>query len=424
MPTYRYIAQDAVGARVTGSVEASSSIDAVNQLRARGLRIERIDSEESPILRPETQRVAADQTFADAAADGSIEHAPPPDIRLGVEDLAEIAGRIAGITRSNLPLTPGLRALSDELPSRSLRRGIRQLCERLERGEPLEQALEEGGAAIPRHISGLILLGIYSGRLGEIMDWFLQHVRRQIDLRRRCRASLLYPVVLMAAGLGAFSFGLMWIVPEMRTIYKDFGTEFPSLTTLLFAISDLALAYGVLLLGGAAALVIGIPLLMRLLGGKVLQDRILAGTPLVGTMFRCSALAGFCELLSIFVSGKLPLADGVRMAGQGCGDADLQTQFAEIAECLELGADDGELYRRLANISPQLIHVFHWKGREETFGEALRGAGRIYENQAQMQIALGGMFLEPVVIFGVVGGIGFFVLSLFLPLIQLLNELS
>jgi type II secretory pathway component PulF len=68
--------------------------------------------------------------------------------------------------------------------------------------------------------------------------------------------------------------------------------------------------------------------------------------------------------------------------------------------------------------------VFHWKGREETFGEALRGAGRIYENQAQMQIALGGMFLEPVVIFGVVGGIGFFVLSLFLPLIQLLNELS
>jgi general secretion pathway protein F len=441
MPIFRYIARSSSGEEVAGSLEAHTAIDAMNQLRRRGLRVEGLQNEEEAPLEADeianstdrnegpsfgleghlVGRSPGENSGAEPAAGPSLEAA---DMGLGVEELAEIAGRIAGITKMQLPLTPGLRAMSEGLPSRSLRRGLRTLCQRLERGEPLEEALQAGRGSLPGHLSGLIVVGVRSGRLGEIMDWFLHYVRRQTDLRRRCRASLLYPVILVTAGICAAVFGLLWIVPGVRRIYGDFGMELPTLTAALLETSDFLRHYGLFVLAAVILVLGGVPLLLWRLGGQPLLDRTLSGTPFIGTMFRCSALAGFCELMSMFVSARLPLPQAVRLAGEGCHDADLQGQFDAIAKCLEQGQDDTELFRRLANISPQLIHVFHSKNREANFAEALLAAVRIYENQARMQITQAGIFLEPLVIVGVLGGVGTFAIALFLPLIKLLNSLA
>jgi type II secretory pathway component PulF len=439
MSTFHYTARNREGEPTSGTLEARSTVDAVNQLHRLGYRIERLATGEAAAAAEEVVPPpgVSGGIFDQAAESGSAveeavqtdevgiaEEEPLPDLKLGVEDLAEIAGRIAGITRSQLPLTPGLRALSEELPSRSLRNALRTLCDRLERGETLEEALKSHGTEIPGYIGGLILIGVRSGRLGEVMEWFRNHVRRQVDLRRRCRASLLYPVILFLAGLSAATFGLVWIIPDVERMLKDFDAELPTLTAAVVTASEFVRHYGIFVALGLAAVVVGVPVLLNGLGGRVLRHRALASTPFVGTMFRCSALAGFCELLAMFVAGHLPLPEAVRLAGEGSGDGDLDQQFQGVAECLEHGEEDPALVRRLANISPNLIHVFHWKTRQATFVDALHAAARIYENQAQMQITIGGLFLEPIVIVGVLGGVGLFAGSIFAPIIKLLHELT
>ena len=423
MSNFYYIGRDSKGEKSTGSLEAHTAIDAMNQLRRRGLRVERLQSEEDRVVE-ETRPVSVTATAEPAGAAADAHTRDTADVALGIEELAEIAGRIAGITKSKLPLLPGLRALAEGLPSRSLRRGLSALCRRLERGEPLEEALQGSEVALPRHLSGLIVVGVRSGRLGEMMDWFLHHVRRQTDLRRRCRASLLYPAVLLIAGVSALLVGLLLIVPAVRQCYTEMQMELPELTLGLLAASDFSRHYGLGILAGLLIVMGGVPLLLWLLGGRPLIDRTVAATPFIGTMFRCSALAGFCELLSMFVSAQLPLPQAVRFAGEGCRDTDLEEKFDTIALCLEHGQDDTDLYGRLASISPQLIHVFHWKNREANFTEALQAAVRIYESQARMQITMAGMLMEPMVIIGVLGGVGTFVVALFLPMYRLLKSLT
>jgi general secretion pathway protein F len=423
MPTFHYTARGATGEKSSGSLDAHTAIDAMNQLRRRGLRVERLQDEEEPAA-PQKEYHESESSAGDVYGETAADSNKSTDVSLGIEELAEIAGRIAGITKSQLPLLPGLRALGEGLPSRSLRRGLQALCLRLERGEPLEEALRGGEVALPRHLSGLIEVGVRSGRLGEMMEWFLHHVRRQTDLRRRCRASLLYPVVLLIAGASAMLFGLLFIVPAVRAMFVEMQVELPDLTLALLTVSDFVRQYGFGVLAVLLFITGGVPLLLWLFGRRPLLDRTLAATPFIGTMFRCSALAGFCELMSMFISARLPLSQSVRLAGEGCRDTDLREQFDAIALCLEQGQDDVDLFGRLANISPQLIHVFHWKNREANFAEALRAAVRIYESQARMQIAMAGMLLEPLVIIGVLGGLATFMMALFLPLIKLLKSLS
>jgi type II secretory pathway component PulF len=431
MPTFHYIARDSAGHSCSGQLEARTSIDAVNQLRRQGLRIERL-LENDEITAPAAINaakasgpVSADSVWHKVAepsdSDSQLEAEGSSESGLGAEDLAALAGRIAQITKSQMPLTPGLRALSQELPSKSMRRGLEDLCQRLERGETLEIALGRENRAVPGHISGLIVLGVRSGRLGEMMEWFLHHVRRQIDLRRRCRASLLYPTVLLASGLIAALGGLIWLVPDLVPLYQFGGLEKPLLLDLLDIASQVVRSYGVFILCGILTIAAGVPLLLYALGGKVLLYRCLAGIPFVGMMFRCSGLAAFCELLAMFVSGRLPLAESIRLAARGTGDADLDERFESLAQCLERGGDATELFRRLTSISPQLVHVFHWKDRGRTFVDALRASARIYENQARLQITLSGILIEPLVVVSVLGGVGFFIASMILPMLRMLN---
>jgi general secretion pathway protein F len=434
MPTFHYVAHDAAGQPRQGQLEARTSIDAVNQLRRQGLRIERLlGSDELAASNPP----AADASQAPSPAvadsvwntiiepndsDSQSDAARSSESSLGAEDLAALAGRIAQITKSQLPLTPGLRALSQELPSRSMRRGLEQLCQRLERGETLEGALGEQSRSVPGHISGLITLGVRSGHLGEMMEWFLHHVRRQIDLRRRCRASLLYPTVLFACGVIAALGGLIWIVPDIAPVYQVGGVEKPTLVDLMEIASQVVRSYGLLILGGLLAIAAAIPALLYALGGKVLLHRCLAGIPFIGMMFRCSGLAAFCELLSMFIAGQLPLAESIRLAARGTGDADLDERFDSLAQCLERGGDETELFRRLTGISPQLVHVFQWKDRGRTFVDALQAMARIYENQARLQITLSGILVEPLVVVGVLGGVAFFIASMILPMLRQLTS--
>jgi type II secretory pathway component PulF len=304
-----------------------------------------------------------------------------------------------------------------------MRRGLEDLCRRLEQGETLETALGGENRAVPSHISGLIVLGVRSGRLGEMMEWFLHHVRRRIDLRRRCRASLLYPTVLLVCGLVAAVGMLIWIVPDLMPLYET-DLERPPLLELMNVASQVVRAYGLFILCGILIVIGGVPLLLYALGGKVLQHRCLAGIPFVGMMFRCSGLAAFCELLAMFVSGQLPLGESIRLAAKGTGDADLDERFESLAQCLERGGDDTELCRRLATISPQLVHVFHWKDRGRTFVDSLRAAARLFENQARLQITLSGILVEPLVVVGVLGGVAFFIGSMMWPMLHMLMSLA
>ena len=171
------------------------------------------------------------------------------------------------------------------------------------------------------------MLGIRTGRLGEIMEWFLHHVRRQIDLRRRCRAALIYPVALLTCGLLAAVGGLIFIVPDLVSLYKSSGFEDAPALELLDVASFVVRNYGYWILAGVLTVIVGVPLLLYAFGGKVLLHRCLAGIPFVGMMFRCSGLASFCELLAMFVSGQLPLAEGIRLAARGTADADLDERF-------------------------------------------------------------------------------------------------
>src|SRR5260370_15477666 len=89
--------------------------------------------------------------------------------RLTAHETARLTEQIASLTRAGRPLGPGLMALGRELPHGRFRSSLIELAKALEKGMSLDAAMSEQNARIPPHLRGLVLGGIRSGRLGDVL---------------------------------------------------------------------------------------------------------------------------------------------------------------------------------------------------------------------------------------------------------------
>ena len=119
-------------------------------------------------------------------------------------EAAELSHQIAGLTRAGLPLAPGLLALAEEMPRGRLRRSMLELAETLEAGVPLEQAIASHEAKIPPHLRGLVIAGIRSHCLGDLLSRYSEYASVGTELTRALWLSLAYPVLTAASALALF----------------------------------------------------------------------------------------------------------------------------------------------------------------------------------------------------------------------------
>lgn len=344
----------------------------------------------------------------------------PP--RTEITDWMETPPVVAG--RLPLSLLTNLRALSEDLTPKRLRSVLAELSDRVERGEPMTVAFSAVRDRLPTGLAALFDVGLARGRVDLLLGSYLDHARRLSDLRRSIWMSLSYPVVL---GLLVASVGLLlplFIVPVFKSIFEDFGTELPWLTQVIVQLSDFLRSRGVWVLLGLGVFITVWWVTLRALGGEALPQRAFRSIPCIGRVFRWASLAGFTETLAILVDMQAPLPVALRMAGQTTDDLTLADRATRLADELDQGRPLEDLSDRFGLLGRELGGVMRWAGKPQLFVDALRSSGEIFAARSRVELHLAAWMFEPFALFFVAVSAGVILLSMFLPLIKLLNDLS
>ncbi|MBX3436443.1 MAG: type II secretion system F family protein [Planctomycetaceae bacterium] len=336
-----------------------------------------------------------------------------------------VPATVSLLTSGGLSLEAGLRALSEETPSRRLRRVLRTMSHELERGQPLDEVLSRSGTGMPGYLRGLVRGGIETGRLGSFLEQFLQSVRRRRAAALTYWGLLAYPLLLLPLAFLVGMAILGWIVPQFRDIFNDFGVSLPAITVFLVQLSEPRVWI---------SLGLGVPAVVLLLTAALVGSRFLPGhaarlhafqmIPLIGTPSRMRGLSEFCSMLGLLVSGRIPLPEALQMTGAAVHDANLRQGARRLAARIEQGESLERAACGLPQISSELRHLFRWAPRGDAFGDILLRAGEVFSTRSRVQAGLAIMLIQPLVFFGVGLFLGFVVLALFLPLIKLLNGLA
>ena len=238
---------------------------------------------------------------------------------------------------------------------------------------------------------------------------------------------MVYPVILLVAGLAVCVFLCHLVIPDFREIFEGFGTDLPKITELILALSSVVeemVLYWPLTLLFFWGSVIAVWLLSKLIFGAAGVRRLVYQIPLMGRVFKQSALAEFSQLLALMIEARMPLPEALKLVGGAVRDPNLSEGAFLAAKLIEAGDSFTDLRGVVRGIPDELLRVPGWGNNDSSLVESLRVSSEVFALQSEITgRSLAGMATPATVI--IAGGmIGITVIALFMPLIKLLNDLS
>lgn len=330
----------------------------------------------------------------------------------------------ADAAEQNLPFV--LRMFSEEMAPSRTSRALAAMSEQLENGVAWHDALESQKRRLPKYLLGGFAVAQESGRFSKLVAEYLDITRRGRRVRRRVIGTLIYPTAVLAFAGVIFTAYLVFLVPQFKQIFNDFGVQLPGITIWMLNISDVVVGYGKWIM---LAVAIGLSLdaawlfIPRLpLGAH--SNRMLQRAPVIGTASWLTAASEFCSLLAILIDAGAPLPQALRLTATALRDSNLRQGSRRLADLIERGYSPADAANGLPNFRPQLVQVLRHSERQSVLAQVLRSHGELFSLQAEAYSRLAVVWLEPVLLIVMGVGIGLGILAVFMPLIKLLNELA
>lgn len=425
---WRYHAADARGVEQSGDIEGASERDALEQLRRRGLWV----SELTPIT---LGRVVG--TIVTAGA-GSLEEGfdrsrgmgdlassrfteiaePLPPNRLlrwyrsatgaDRDELAATLRAMSALVEAGVPLD---RALGFAATARTplLRDAFRRIRAAVRSGASLSQASAEE-PALPALFAPTIAASEGSGTTGRALAQLAAHTERSTALRRRLQSTLAYPALLAVASIVGVVVIMLVVVPRFALLVSDAGGSLPLSTRILVAVSAaVTRVWWALLLA-----ILTVPFLTATVARdsarRARYHAALLAWPGVGTIVRSRAAAAWCGTLAVALDSGVPLLRAMRLARGTVANGALASGF----EAAEREVRDG---RPLAGALDGLVAPLTLRLIEagEATGELAAMAHRAAETadgEVQRAVGTAVSLLEPLLIVGFGGLVGFIALAL------------
>src|ERR1700734_4357711 len=209
------------------------------------------------------------------------------------------------LIKAGLPILGSLELLARRQKNVEFRAQLVDVAARVKTGESISQAFEAQGG-FPLVYTTTLLAGERSGNLEEVLQRFLDFQRVSLTFRKKLKASLIYPALLVVMVIGLFIFLITFVVPRFAQLYDQLGTKLPALTTFLLDLGRYAQSYGIYV--GIVAGIVGF-LAYRWAktdSGAIFVDRVRIGTPGLGQVWLKYQVGLFSRTLATLLTGGVP----------------------------------------------------------------------------------------------------------------------
>jgi type IV pilus assembly protein PilC len=402
---FRYTARTAAGERVCGSIEAPSVDAVLAGLRTRALFVTSVERE---------------TVFARAL--GRSLNLGRPSRRA----LLAFFRSFSTLIRAGVPMRRALEVAIERAADGALRESLRAVLSDIEHGSSLSDAL----ARRPRAFAPLYVAMIRAGEAGGILDDVLERLasllERDADLRKKLRAALAYPAVVLIAASALVLFLIARIVPMFAQMFDAFHVELPPATRALLAAGD-ALQQPATWLAGAGALAAVLAsafALARTPHGALVLDGVRLRLPVVGPLLNKAITARIARMLATLLRSGIELVGALDVVRPVAGSPSYAAALERVDVALRAGEPltaPLEASRLFDPLAVALVRVGEETGLVD---EMLLKVAAYFETDVEAAIATLGAVLEPALI-GVLGAVvGFIVFSVFIPLYSLIGSVS
>jgi type IV pilus assembly protein PilC len=400
--TYVFKAMDLAGVKAKGEVEADSKQAVSDQLRARGLIV--LD-------------------VADKRASREIELEFLKSVK--PSELAVFSRQLATMISSGMSILRALYVLEEQTESKFLKETIVAVRKDVEAGLSLSDAM----ARHPKVFSPLFVAMTQAGEAGGVLEGALLRVADQLEkdasLRRQIKSAMVYPTLVIVFAVGVMMALVAFLVPVFEGVFKQFGGELPAITKVSVLMSHAVTGYWWLLFGGTVAVAVAFLKWKKSSWGRPQWDRFRLHVPMkIGAIVQQVAVARWSRTLASLTSAGVPLLQALEITGRTGGNVVVEEAMDGVIASVKRG---GTIAAPLAQEPIFPTMVTHMVGVGEETGALdtmLDKIAEFYEDQVEASVKALTSIMEPVMIIVIGGIVGFIVVSMYLPLFTVYNQIK
>ena len=343
---------------------------------------------------------------------------------ISVKTLTDFTRSFAVMIQAHLPLIQALETTIREQPDPSMKGVLTDMVQKIRQG----QGLSDGLAAHPDVFSPLyvqmVRVGESAGALDRMLLRLAHYLEQQDALRRRIRAAMSYPAVILSIALLALTFMLMVVVPTFALMYTSFGADLPAPTRLILYVSQHLKTYGWLWGLGALASFLGLRGYLSQPQGKRLVEQIIVRLPILGQLWREAVTARFCQMLGTLLQGGVHLTDALYILQESLPNSLAGDEVRQMHKRVLQGKGLAQPTRG-SRIFPALVVQMMAVGEETArLDEMLLHLSTHYEGEVDDAVQTLTAVLEPLmmVVLGLV--VGFILIAMYLPIFKLVDVMG
>jgi len=331
--------------------------------------------------------------------------------------------QLAVIMQSGVPIAQGLVLLSDNMTNQQFSGCIATIAKRLSAGEQISTCLRMYPKVFKPISIGLIEAGEMGGILENVLDRIALLMEQQEKLKGQMIGALIYPVIVLVIAISVGLGLLIGIVPRFAEMFDSLGSELPGITVFMLNLS--ALVTNPYIIGGTvAAFFIGSFLLnasYRTRQGRLAIDSLLLKLPVFGDLFMKYEMANMSETLSTLVSSGITVVDGL----ERCVTSSTNQVVKDALSIAIIDVKRGQTIssslmtrKAIPKLVPAMIRIGEETGRLPFLLEKL---AVFYGREIEAAVSALTKAMEPIIVLVVAVIVGTIVVSLYLPMFDLIK---
>jgi type IV pilus assembly protein PilC len=269
---------------------------------------------------------------------------------------------------------------------------------------------------------------VAAGEAGGILDVILQRlstfIEKQAKLISQVRSAMIYPIAVLSIAAIVVTVIMVKVVPTFTSLFEGLGATLPFTTLAVIWMSKKTIiALPFLIVGGLLAAYM-FRRYYATTAGRLRVDAILLRLPMLGVIFKKVAVARFCRTLSTLISSGVPIMDGLEITAKTSGNAIIEGAIRVVRSRIERGETIAAPLRTTGIFPPMVVQMIGAGESTGALDAMLAKIADFYEDE--VDVAVKGLLtvLEPILIavLGVI--VGTIVIAMYLPLFDLINQLS
>ena len=404
MGQYQYTGVSRDGSKASGQLAAASAEEVSALLRRQRIRVTKIE----PV--GEKKKMTLPFGIGNKS-------------KVSQEEVAVFTRQFSVMIDAGLPLVQCLDILATQADNENFGKVLHEVRSEMEGGANLADALGQHPKVFSELYCNMIAAGEAGGILDIILQRLAQYIEKAVKLKRAVKSASMYPAVIISVACCVVLVILWKVIPTFATLFAGLGAQLPLPTRIVVMASNFVAGYMPLLVAGVVIGVFALKRYYKTDNGELVIDRLTLKIPVAGMLLRKIAVARFCRTLGTLVSSGVPILEALGITADTAGNRVVKDAIMKTRKSVEGGRDLAPPLAASGAFPPmvtQMIGVGEETGALDTM---LTKIAEFYEEEVDTAVESLMSLLEPVMIvfLGVV--IGGIVVSMYLPMFDLINKI-